>query len=62
MYQINMLYTLNIHNVTCQLYLNKNISKQTSKQRLWGAVRKIPEIHLPGFQKTSDKMKQLTKD
>jgi len=34
MYQINILYTLNLHNVLCQLYLNfKNKLKTTKKQQ-----------------------------
>ena len=31
MYQINILYTLNLHNVTCQLCLNKNKLKKKGK-------------------------------
>ena len=33
MSQIDMLYTLNLHNVLCQLYLNKE----------WGAHHQIPK-------------------
>ena len=29
MCQINMLYTLNLHNVICHLYLNKNYTKKS---------------------------------
>ena len=32
MYQINTLYTLNLHSVTCQLYLSKASVK---KRKLW---------------------------
>ena len=31
MYQINTLYTLNLHGVTCQLYLNKTWKKISMK-------------------------------
>ena len=34
MYQINTLYTLNMHNATYQIYFNKNILKP-QKQREW---------------------------
>ena len=37
LYQINTLYTLNLHNVTCQLYLNK-INKQAKKRFASSAV------------------------